>query len=383
MPWNLSEVHGWGLVGVHTALYLIDRDTPPVLLAKPLIDTLRPQVRERIQPLVAGWHSIEAWMAQNKPQAVQLHDVDVMHPLGNGLQEDGAAMRFRGRRNIGVIAFENTALDANAVALGRSHDFIITHSHYNVDLLRDAGIPDVRLAWQGIDPTEIFPMQRRGVFGNRFLVFSGGKLEFRKGQDIVVEAFRRFHQRHPDALLVTAWFNAWPHLSMDMTESKIAKAPPRVVDGKRLEITRWALDNGLPPESFWDLGFMTRARIPVVLAECDAALFPNRCEGATNLVAMECMGCGVPVVISANTGHRDIIRDGMCYPLNDQRPVDDPRGDRRGWGESSVEETVEALEQIYQNREEARRRAALAMEFVHKERTWRKFAEAFVAEAER
>ncbi|MBF0373213.1 MAG: glycosyltransferase family 4 protein [Alphaproteobacteria bacterium] len=383
MPWNLSEIHGWGLVGVHTALYLMDRDTPPVLLAQPLMESLRPQVRERLAPLVEGWQAIDAWVKANNPQAVKLQDVDVMHPLGNGLIEDANAMRFRGRRNIGVIAFENTRLDANAVALGRSHDFIITHSHYNVELLRDAGIPDVRLAWQGIDPTEIFPMRKTGVFGNRFLVFSGGKLEFRKGQDIVVEAFRRFHQRHPDAMLVTAWFNAWPHLSMDMTESKIAKAPPRITGGKRLEITRWALDNGLAPESFMDLGFMTRARIPVVLAECDAALFPNRCEGATNLVAMECMGCGVPVVMSANTGHRDIIRDGMCYPLRDQRPVDDPRGDRRGWGESSVEETVEALEQIYQNREEARRRATLAMEFVHKERTWRKFAEAFVAEAER
>jgi hypothetical protein len=37
------------------------------------------------------------------------------------------------------------------------------------------------------------------------VVFSGGKLEHRKGQDLVIRAFVRFVQRHPDAVLVTAW----------------------------------------------------------------------------------------------------------------------------------------------------------------------------------
>ncbi|MBF0333061.1 MAG: glycosyltransferase family 4 protein [Alphaproteobacteria bacterium] len=380
MPWNLTEAHGWGLVGVHTSLYLIDRGTPPVLLAEPMFGTMRPQTRERLMPLLETWRGIAAWIEQNKPPMVKLGEVDVLHPLGNGMVTH--ENRFQGRRNIGVIAFENTRLDERARAAGRSYDFMIAHSEYNVRLLQDAGIPDVRLTWQGIDPTEMYPVTRRGVFGNRFVVFSGGKLEFRKGQDLVVAAFRQFHQRHPDSLLVSAWFNAWPAVAMDMTESKLAPAPPRVANG-RVQITRWAVDNGMPPEAFFDLGFLSRDRIANVLAECDAALFPNRCEGATNLVAMEAMACGLPVVISANTGHRDIIRDGACYPLLRQDPVPDPKGERQGWGESSVEEIVETLEAMYQNREEARRRGAAGMEFIQKERTWRKFAEAFVEAAER
>ncbi|MBF0394080.1 MAG: glycosyltransferase family 4 protein [Alphaproteobacteria bacterium] len=383
MPWNLTEAHGWGLVGVHTALYLLDRGTPPVLLAEPLLRTMRPQTQERLAPLAESWRNLAAWLQQNgNPQRVQMSDVDVMVPLGNAMQGDPTADRFRGRRNIGVIAFEGTRIDERALAVGRSFDFVIAHSTFNVRILREAGLPDVRLAFQGIDPSEMYPVARRGLFGNRFVVFSGGKLEFRKGQDIVVEAFKRFHARHPDALLVSAWFNVWPAVAMDMAESKLAKVPPRVVNN-RLEITRWAVENGLAPDAFFDLGFMSRSRIANVLAECDAALFPNRCEGATNLVAMECMACGLPAVLSANTGHMDIIREGLCYPLTRQSPVDDPRGDRQGWGESSVDEVVERLEEIYANRDEARRRGALGMEFIQKERTWRKFAEAFVAEAER
>jgi hypothetical protein len=37
----------------------------------------------------------------------------------------------------------------------------------------------------------------------------GGKLELRKGQDLVVAAFRVFRQRHPEARLIVAWHNSW------------------------------------------------------------------------------------------------------------------------------------------------------------------------------
>ncbi len=39
----------------------------------------------------------------------------------------------------------------------------------------------------------------------KFVVFSGGKLEFRKGQDLAVAAMRIFMQRHSDVVFITAW----------------------------------------------------------------------------------------------------------------------------------------------------------------------------------
>ena len=42
------------------------------------------------------------------------------------------------------------------------------------------------------------------------MVFSGGKFELRKGQDVVIRAYRVLEDRHPDVMLVNAWFNPWP-----------------------------------------------------------------------------------------------------------------------------------------------------------------------------
>ncbi|CAM9185263.1 unnamed protein product, partial [Heterosigma akashiwo] len=47
----------------------------------------------------------------------------------------------------------------------------------------------------------------------------GGKLELRKGQDIVLAAFARFARSHPDARLVVAWDNKWNDTVATVLES--------------------------------------------------------------------------------------------------------------------------------------------------------------------
>jgi glycosyltransferase involved in cell wall biosynthesis len=89
----------------------------------------------------------------------------------------------------------------------------------------------------------------------------------------------------------------------------------------------------------------------------DVGIFPNRGEGGTNLVAMECMACGMPVILSANTGHLDLIQEGVCFPLIQQSPVHrmhNPGQVLTGWGESSVPEIIENLERIYCERKTAK-----------------------------
>lgn len=383
MTWNLTEIHGWGLLGVHTALYLMDRGTPPLLLEKPLYNTMRPQNREKLQGLMAGYEQIVQFMNQHPDKRFDLADHTVMHGLSNGFHPGPLSARFRGRRNVGVIAYEDTKMTPDVIERASSYDAMIVHSDFNRRLLEERGVPNVRVALQGVDPTEIHPGPRTGRFGDRFVVFSGGKLEFRKGQDIVLAAFKVFHQRHPDALLAAAWHNVWPQTAMSMAESPLTPVAPKVGADGRLELVRWATENGLPSEAFLDLGFLGRDQVARVLWECDAAVFPNRCEGATNLVAMEAMACAVPTVLSANTGHADIIRDGCGYALTRQTPVRDPDGGRVGWGESDVEELVERLEEIYADRAEAKRRGERGAAFISGERTWRRFAETFVAEVER
>ncbi|RTR14652.1 glycosyltransferase [Azospirillum griseum] len=381
--WQLTEVHGWGLVGVHTALYLADQGRPPLLLERPLMGTLRPENRARLQALEGPYQQITAMADQAKGHTLLLKEFDVLHALGNGFTAGGPSARFRGRRNVGVIAYEDTHFTPEVMARARQYDRIVVHSTFNQKVLEIWGFDNVTLAFQGIDPTEMVEEAPSGRFGDRFVIFSGGKLEFRKGQDIVLAAFLRFRQRHPDALLVTAWQNAWPEVGMTMAESPLAPRPPHVQPNNMIDVKRWALENGADEVGFRDLGFLGRHQIAGVLADCHAAVFPNRCEGATNLVAMEAMACGVPVILSNNTGHRDLLKsptqgDDLCLTLDRQMPVTDRDGSRFGWGESSVDELVEALERLYTDRAAAKARANRAKAFIRTERTWRAFAESFV-----
>jgi glycosyltransferase involved in cell wall biosynthesis len=116
--------------------------------------------------------------------------------------------------------------------------------------------------------------------------------------------------------------------------------------------------------------------MPSILREMDVAVFPNRCEVGTNLVAMECMACGVPVILSRNTGHLDLIDGETCFPLNDQSPLDGHRagiGSVPGWGESSVEELVDTMQRVFDDPPAARRRGqAGAASIAHL--TWKRTA---------
>jgi Glycosyltransferase len=153
-------------------------------------------------------------------------------------------------------------------------------------------------------------------------------------------------------------------LGMDQTGH--VQGLPQLRQDKTLDIDSWLIANGLPPSSFVNLGLMPNYLMPLVYREADAALFPNRCEGGTNLVAMECLACGVPTILSANTGHLDLIDEKHCYPLVCQRPVPSHPifPGTKGWGESDVDEIVEVLERIYHDRQSARQKGLLGAEFM-------------------
>jgi glycosyltransferase involved in cell wall biosynthesis len=211
---------------------------------------------------------------------------------------------------------------------------------------------------QGVDPTQFHRAPKLGALRDRFLIFSGGKAELRKGQDIVLTAFKIFAKRHPDATLVTAWHSPWPHLARSLDQTGIAAPVAFGKDGK-LDVAAWAAANEIAADQVIDLGDVPNLSMPTILREMDAAVFANRAEGGTNLVAMECMACGIPVILSRNTGHLDLIEEDNCYQLADQRAVENrwnSIGDVQCWGESQVDEVVERLEQAYADRAEAARR---------------------------
>lgn len=146
----------------------------------------------------------------------------------------------------------------------------------------------------------------------------------------MLQAFKVFSDRHAEAILVTAWHSPWPQLSQSL------KVPLKK-DGSIDPVT-WAASYGIDPKKVIDLGMMHNTMMPPIYREMDCAIFPNRIEGGTNLVAMECMACGVPTFVSANTGHLDLPRETHIAQAS---------YGEMGAGETNIEALVEAMEDQY------------------------------------
>jgi glycosyltransferase involved in cell wall biosynthesis len=365
IQWSISSFFGWGVYGLNLALHWANDPTIEPVCVAPLdpaqinIDPLRERA---ILPFLIRSLQFQAQISRHA-NATATADAPLLLALGNGFCGSPAVHNviLEGAPTIGVVFFEE-ALDAEAVRRGKQLSLIITGSTWNERVLRAYGFERVQTILQGIDPTHFHPAPKLGVMGDRFLIFSGGKAELRKGQDIVMAAFKIFAKRHPEATLVTAWHSPWPHLARSLDQTAIAAPVAFDKDGK-LNVAAWAAANDIAPEQVIDLGNVPNISMPPILREMDAAVFTNRSEGGTNLVAMECMACGIPVVLSRNTGHLDLIKNDNCYPLDDQRAVENrwnSVGDVACWGESQVDEVVERLEQIFADREVAKQRGMCA-----------------------
>lgn len=359
MPGSFS---GWGVYCTALLTHLCRSGRyQPVLMGETLNPgniVLDPLQLKLIEPVLRA--TIEAQKAG--PPAGPF-DFDILMAMGNNCV--GSFQAGLGRRDIGVIFFEDSNFKPEAVDAARKHHIIVAGCSWCEKILRDRGLTNVTTVLQGVDDRMFHLAPRTGLFKNRFMIFSGGKLEFRKGQDIVLAAFRKFHARHPNAALVTAWHNLWPQAAQGIVLGGLVDSAPQTGANGLLDINGWLAANGLPVGSFLDLGIVPNLFMPQVLREMDAAVFPNRCEGGTNLVAMECMACGLPVVLSANTGHLDIIRPDNCYPLQNQKPVPASIGiGTEGWGQSDPDELVDRLEEIYANRMQALRKGMAAANFM-------------------
>ena len=238
------------------------------------------------------------------------------------------------------------------------YDWIFAGSEWCANRVRSAsGATHVSALIQGVDLERFKPLPRKGTVG--FRVFSGGKYEFRKGQDIVLAAMRVFMTIRQDVVLVTAWHNPWPDTARSMEQSwLINPAEPAA---------------GLPQDRLFMLPQIANAQMPEVYAECDVGFFPNRCEGGTNLVMMEFMACGKPVIATSATGQGEVLAGG-CFK------VQQGSYDHAGWFNADVSSCLVELERAYQNRAQLSAMGTQARDSVASY-TWERAAKEIAARA--
>ena len=352
--WGVSSFFGWGVYGLNLLLSWALRGGPEAACVKGFdrahID-VDPLEARAIEPALRRSEHHAAQLGLRAGQEVWTRHL-VLHDINNGMVPGKAAydVVVRSERQVGVAFLDRAVVEPGAAeGLGR-YAFVVAGSSWNASLLRQVGAARVETLLQGVDTSHFHLAPRRGLFPGRFVVFSGGKLEYRKGQDLVLQAFAIFARRRRDALLLTSWANHWPALSATVGRNEALAPPPLHADGAA-DILGWAEANGIAPEQVMALEPVPNRAMARIMREADVGLFPNRAEGGTNLVAMECMACGVPVILSANTGHLDLVGAGRCIPLVRQTPI---AGEgHEGWQASSVDEILAALEWVYEHRTEA------------------------------
>ena len=379
ITWELSSIHGWGVFGLNLMHELLahadnagdnasDKNGPrPLLLHDTNLDLIDPVHHAMLQPFIDEQRRLRESAAHI--ESVGLHDTLVLHSSGNNLLRNEVSKRYSGSRNIGFTFFEETAIPNDAIADAKAFDAMRTGSNWNRDYLLSRGIANVVCVHQGVDTESFRPRPKSGRFKDRFVIFSGGKLEYRKGQDIVLAAFKVFQQRHPDALLLTVWQNPWPDSMASIQLSPHVRSAPKFDPSPADAIMAWTAAEGVRKGAHIDVGVIGNATLPDLLRDADVAVFANRCEGGTNLAAMECMASGIPCVMSMNTGHMDIANKDNCSPLTQQAKISDTHGRYDAWGESDIDEIVAALDAIYHDREQAKARAENAVNTM-REMTW-------------
>jgi len=236
--------------------------------------------------------------------------------------------KFDAPRKLGYC-FTEWPIPDDAHRNARFWDVVFAGSWWNVSRLQKARVKRVEVLHQGID-FDLFkpqPMPEKG-----FVVFSGGKYEFRKGQDYVIAAMRSFMNTHPNVVLITSWHNQWPASMATMEKSWLLKSIAEQWDGFDMErVIR--------------LPLVQNSKTPEIYAKAHVGLFPNRCEAGTNLVMCEFMACGRPVIASYAHGHVDVLNGDGPMLLNNGSY------DGAGWFNPNVSDILYWLENAYANRE--------------------------------
>ncbi len=179
-------------------------------------------------------------------------------------------------------------------------DYVIAPSQYVAQSFLARGFSDdqVLLAPYPVDlscfkpPTEPRPKERP------LTIISTGMLSLRKGTPYLLEAFRLVLKRHPSARLVL----------LRSIHDSVRSVMKRFED---LPIS-W-----VEPCSHLELAGHLRA--------ADVFVLPSLEEGMVR-TALEAMACGLPVVLTPNTGANDFVRageNGTIVPLRDSAAIRD------------------------------------------------------------
>lgn len=339
----VSSMHGWGVCGKYITKELLKHTT-----VKLITDNLAQNLAN--DPFAA--YILQNCLADKElfDEIASKKEILLDAPLIScvaSIEFNPLLTNLKGTKNYGYTFFEQDIIPHMYIENAKKNfDHIIAGSSWCEEVLRGYGLENISTIIQGIDPQIFNPCNNeKQNLKNKFVIFSGGKFELRKGQDIVINAVKTLQEKYDDVVLINSWFNFWESSFMTMAESKLIDFPSTKESPLNLREKQWhvlqyiMVTNGINMNNVITLPPLPNATMASIYKNTDIGLFPNRCEGGTNLVLMEYMACGKPVVASYNTGHKDILTDENSVPIKNMT--------KDNWFEPDINEVIEHLEKAY------------------------------------
>ncbi len=311
-----------------------------------------------------GWGTVNKYLKQEVSKRIEVYSIEENGiPSQEELKEVKVFQLLRdldfnplfevsGKENFGYTVFENELNECSYIN-SKNYNKIIAASNWGRDKLLEAGISNADCIIQGIDTKLFFPEEQKRN-DNLFVIFSGGKLELRKGQDLVLKAISILQKKYKDIVLITAWYNLWLESARLMSLSKYIKYEERGSTWQEF-MNHIYLINDVDPSKVITMPLVPNQKLRELYLKSDIGLFPNRCEGGTNLVMMEYMACGKPVIASFNTGHKDVLTEFNSLPLKQMksyRIFNDEQKLVSDWEEPNLDEIISKIEYAYNHRYE-------------------------------
>lgn len=349
LNWQLGTNFGWGILGLNLFLRFCRDKNLEVMMGGPIKpDHLAGLDQLLLNEFAENFISAnKLWEKRFEKEPLGKKTINIFS-LGNQLHfNDRADVPGKSIRVARTI-FENTNLEPHKGKLS-NFDAILTGSYWNKKLLEKVTDKEIMVIHEGVDDSVFSPTPKSGLLPEEnFYIFSGGKIEYRKGQDLVLQAFKIFAERHQDARLVVAWRSPWPHLSVGMRG--VLEHELKLTNDNFLDIKRWCSENGIPDWKVIDLPIMSNYSISQIYKEIDVGIQLSRAEACTCLPLMEMMASGVPCVASLNTGLMDLVNEKNSIPIECKDLAACNKLETIDWGQADLDATVHALEMLYQNK---------------------------------
>lgn len=343
----LGHNYGWGVCGKYLAKELAKLTATKLLTSPDEMNKINDELEHFfLKSIFADREAFATGLKGALPepviQAIMGHN---LLPIEN---------KIKGKPNIGYTFFEHSYLSPQSIEAARHiFDIVVAGSSWCENVLKQHGLQNTGCILQGVDRTIFNACENhKTLFGDRFVIFSGGKLEFRKGQDLVIRAFKVLQDKYDDVLLVNSWFNQWGFSMQTMSASPYIHFKIES-DNYFKNIENLLLTNGVDPQNVITLPPKPNVAMAGIYKNTDCGLFPNRCEGGTNLVLMEYMACGKPAIVSNSSGHRDVANEHNALMLKRMKSlaISENGTTVAEWDDPDIDEIIDRLEWAYINRD--------------------------------